>query len=484
MKILKKIRPNVFVAWFAAFVLAVSWIAGAKCITASADDTPPAEITYIETEVTDIEFVKHPTCVFFGFRLSESDYDDFGEFQGDFGGEAPYATYEKYIALWLTYWKDFSQMNSEGARFDQLYAYWNGSAVGPWFENTVTHRSTLVLLEYGFVISIPAGTTFPSATYVHGGCEGTPIMYQTKTDCAFYYNGTDFVPLAYSVAQERIAATATLNAVNLNEYHDAERAEVSALVAAAKADIKICLTSFAIQERLETFEADLQKIMTKADYNRLDQHKTAKKAELNTYFADLETQSRALYDDESWQQIVTLYTEGLAIIDSVSTFDGVDNAVAGVKFAVANVPTIEEKANFAEYRDAAVDKVGKDFNEALYRDAERAQGLALIEAGKEAVENAKTSTEVDAIVAEYNARLAALKTDAQLTAEEKAAAEQEKTEEDSSSTGDNVVIIPGAPAEEDSGCGSVIGGIGITLGVTMMAASVIIKKKAGKKDEE
>ena len=87
-------------------------------------------------------------------------------------------------------------------------------------------------------------------------------------------------------------------------------------------------------------------------------------------------------------------------------------------------------------------------------------------------------------MAEYNARLAVLKTDAQLTAEEKTAAEQEKTEEDSSSTGDNVVIIPGAPAEEDSGCGSVIGGIGITLGVTMMAASVIIKKKAGKKDEE
>lgn len=484
MKILKKIQSNVFVALLAVFALVVSWVAGVKCVSASADDTLPTESPYKETEVIDIEFVKHPTCVFFGFRLSESDYDDFGEFQGDFGGEAAYETYEKYIALDLTYWKNFSQMNSEGAKFDQLYAYWNGSAVGPWFENTVTHRSTLVLLEFGFVISIPAGTTFPSATYVHGECQGTPIMYQTQTDCAFYYDGSDFQPLAYSVAKERISATTTLNAVDVNDYYESERAEVEKLVAAAKKDIKICLTNFSIQERMATFTAELQKIMTKADYLRLDEFKEEKKSELNGYFADFENQYKALYDEESWQQIVALKTEGFAIIDSVNTFDGIDNAMAGVKFAVGNVLTMEEKASFTEYRNGAVDKVGVGFNETLYRDAERAQVLALTQAGKEAVANATTYAEVDAIVAEYNARIAALKTNAQLTEEEKAAEQGKTEEENNSSTSDNVVIVPGEPVEKESGCGGVIGGIGITLGAAMMAASVIIKKKVGKKDEE
>jgi hypothetical protein len=84
-------------------VLAVSWIAGVHFVSASAEETIPTDITYIETNVEDIEFVKHPTCVFFGFRLTESDYDDFGEFQGDFGdhGDDPavYAIYEKYVVI-------------------------------------------------------------------------------------------------------------------------------------------------------------------------------------------------------------------------------------------------------------------------------------------------------------------------------------------------------------------------------------------------
>jgi hypothetical protein len=139
------------VAWIVALVLAVSWIAGINVVSASADNAPPADITYIETNVEDIEFVKHPTCVFFGFRLTESDYNDFGAFEGDFAGKDAYTTYEKYIAVWLTYWKNFADMNSEGAKFDQLYAYWDGSSVGSALVDTVTHRSTLKLLEFGLI---------------------------------------------------------------------------------------------------------------------------------------------------------------------------------------------------------------------------------------------------------------------------------------------------------------------------------------------
>ena len=505
MKLFRKIRLNVFVVFMAAFMLAFSLVAGVNFTLASAEsgdpDALPADITYIDTEVAGIEFVQHPTNVFFGFRLTESDYDDFGQFEGDDrnrierdknGQETKnesYAeqlkTYERYVALWLTYWKNFSQMNSEGEKFDQLYAYWNGSAVGPWFNNTVTHRCTLKRLNYGFVISIPAGTTFPSATYVYGECQGAPIMYRTTENRAFYYNGSEFVSLAYEIAEGRIHAEAELNAVNGKLYYEAEKAEVEALVEAAKSDLKICLTSYAIQERMDAFYAALDGIMSKADYARLEELKTDAKASLVGYFDGL---SESAYSGEDWAAILALKEDANAIIDSVTSFDQIDGAVAGIKASVNKVPTLQEREAFAGYRDAAVSRVGSAFEEDLYREAERAQGLALVQAGTQAVGNASTYDEVDAVTAEYIANIHALKTKAQWEAEEKADVGQGTEDESTdSSENNNVIVLPGNTENESGGgCKGTIIEVSVTLGVMAMAAATIIfiKYKAGKKDEK
>jgi hypothetical protein len=484
MKILKKFRANMLVAWLAAFVLAVSWIAGVSFVSASADDMPPTDITYIETNVEDIEFVKHPTCVFFGFRLTESDYDNFGAFQGDFGGAggdpAVYAIYEKYIALWLTYWKDFANMNSEGARFDQLYAYWDGSAVGPWFANTVTHRSTLKLLEYGFVISIPAGTTFPSATYVHGNCQGAPIMYKTTKDCAFYYDGNDFKPLDFAIAEGRIAATQEMDSINSKAYYEAERIELASLISATKEEIKLCITLPAIQEKMAAFYASLDKIMSIADYEELEVLKSETKVSLSAFFAAL---SEDNYVAEDWEKIVNIQQEGMMVIDSVQSFADVEDAVKAVKFAVNNVSTLEKNAKFQAYRTAAAEKVMDAFDETLYREAERAEGEKLVQEGKQAVEKASSYAAVDGISAEYIAKISALKTDAQWQEEENTVVDKGEEEETPPTENNNVVIIPGEAdnSSEKSGCGSVISSTGIMFGVMLMAAAVTInKKKVGK----
>lgn len=483
MKILKKIRANMVVAWLAAFVLALSWIAGVSFVSASADDTLPTDITYIETNVEDIEFVKHPTCVFFGFRLTESDYDDFGEFQGDFGSAtddpAVYAIYEKYIALWLTYWKNFADMNSEGARFDQLYAYWNGSAVGPWFANTVTHRSTLKLLEYGFIISIPAGTTFPSATYVHGNCAGTPIMYRTTEDCAFYFNGIDFKRLDYEIAEGRIEAAKELDTINSEKYYEAERAELASLIAETKAELKVCITLAAIQEKMTAFYAQLDSIMSMEDYEELAVLKVETKVSLKAFFDEL---SESDYVAEDWEQILNIQKEGATVIDSVQSFAEIEDAVKAIKFAANNVPTIEENTAFKAYRAAAVEKIAKSFDETLYREEEREEGARLVQEGKQAVENADSYAVVDAISAEYIAKIGVLKTAAQWTEEENTVSEKEEDKE-SSTAENNVVIIPGEADKTTNGlsCVSVMNNIGVMFGVMLMAASVIInKKKVGK----
>jgi len=157
MKILRKIQSKAIVLGMALFLLVFSLFSGVQFLRVSAENNSnESEIVYIDTEVEGIAYVQHPTCVFFGFRLTESDYDDFGLWETDYMGTPTYAAYEKYIATDLTYWKDFAKNNSEEVYFDQLYAYWHGSSVGPAnFANTVAHRSTLERLEYGFIISIP-----------------------------------------------------------------------------------------------------------------------------------------------------------------------------------------------------------------------------------------------------------------------------------------------------------------------------------------
>jgi hypothetical protein len=265
-------------------------------------------------------------------------------------------------------------------------------------------------------------------------------------------------------------------------YNAAEWEKVEMLIASAKADVKLCLTSFAVQDRMNVFYADLDKIMTKADFEELAILKEETKQELKGFFDGLD---ESLYSTEEWQKIQVLHVEGNAMVDSVKSFEEIDSIISGVKFAVGNVPTIEQKEAFEAYRSAAVEKIGAGFDEALYREAERGQGLALIQEGKQAVQSAATYAEVDAVSAEYIAKIYALKTNAQWEAEEKNEVETDK-EEENSSENSNVILLPGEGLGDtkDSGCGSSLGGIGITLGAAMILASVIIKNKVGKKDEE
>ena len=484
MKLLKKIRPNVFIALFAAFLLAISWMLGVGFVSASASDEPPAEITYIDTDIEEIKFAHPNDNIYLGFKLKDCDYANFGEFGCDFGGTDVYETYEKYIRLWCTYWEYFPEMNSEGASFKALYTHWNDwHVVGASVMGTLSHQTSLTRLDYGFVISIPAGTTFPSATYVHGNCEGTPIMYRTKENQAFYYDGSKFQKLSYEVAESRIDAMTELGKVDKKQYNTAERAEVVKLIEETKENVKLCLTSFALQDVMDEFYAKLDKIMTKADYVELEKRKVETKAALETFFAGL---SKDAYADEDWKTIEALRGEANAMVETIKTFEEIDGAIASVKFAVNSVFTKEERAAFAAYRDAAVARVASAFNEALYRDVERAQGTTLVKAGKQAVENAETYNEVDAISADYIAQIAALKTKAQWEAEENAANNSSSEQEENSNKGGNVVVgnNSAVASTEESGCGSVMNSIGIIFGVTALAASVTIKNKVGKKDEE
>ena len=411
MKAFSKIQTKAFVLCMTVLMSVLAFM-GIYFMphTASADSNEP-EIVYIDTEVEDIAFTQHPTCVFFGFKLSESDYDDFGSWQGDYMGTSTFNIYEQYIASQLTYWKNFSQMNSEGARFDQLYAYWSAgwdTAAQAYplpptqFANSVAHRSTLAHLEFGLTFFIPAGTTFPSATYVKNGCQGTPIMYRTVEDKAFYYDGSKFQTFSYAVSQTRKVAIEQVNAIDYEVYREAERAEVRALVEKVSEELNVSFTKFAIQDTLSAFYVELDEIMTAADYQELDEKKTTAKLELLAFFNGLEQET---YETADWDKILSMQSEYSALIDSLGSGEEVDAAVAGVKFTAGNVLTKVERADFASYQATAIQRLEDSFVETLYREQEREQGAAWLQEAKTIIEHATTKDEVASAELTYTARI-------------------------------------------------------------------------------
>jgi hypothetical protein len=305
-------------------------------------------------------------------------------------------------------------------------------------------------------------------------------MYKTTENCAFYYDGTDFKPLDYTIAEERIAATKELDSINSKAYYQAERIELASLIAATKAEIKICVTTAAIQEKMAEFYTELDKIMSIADYEALEVLKEETKVSLKSFFDDL---SEDNYVAEDWNKILNLQKEGVTAIDSVQSFADMQDVVTAIKFAVNNVPTLKENVEFQDYRAAAIEKIVNAFDETLYRETERAEGAKLVQEGKQAVENADSYAAVDGLSAECIAKIAALKTDAQWQEEENTVSEKEEEEQTSSTENNNVVVIPGGADSEAKrfSCGSVVNSTNIMFCIMLMAASVIInKKKVGK----
>lgn len=487
MKILRRAQFKILVLLTALLIAVASLWTGADFLRVSADESTDSAVSgVISTDVKAIAYRQIGDSIFLGFELTESDYtSDFDEdgnadlFEHDFYPRSDndytmddHLRYEAYIASTLTYWKDFSQMNSEGASLPQLYAYWNGSSVGETlFANTVAHRTTMKKLEYGFLLVIPAETTFPSFTYVMGKCQGEPVMYKTTENRAFYFDGSVFKALPYAVIETRESAMAEVSSVNYDNYYAAERTQVQALVNAANENIKLSFTNAAVAAALSQFYVDLEGVMTIADYTVLAQRKEVAKQELSAYFNGL---SQSAYGEAEWKEILAIQNECEGIIDGLKSLGEVDKAVFGVKYAVGSVLTEANKAAFAEYCTAAAVRLESAFDESLYYEAERAQGVALIEEGKAAIAQAATYSEADALTAEYIARIYALKTKTQVDEENQLQDGNDGNSDGSSSTDSGV---SGGNSSSNSGCASTVSAMSAVLMAAAVGVICIIKKK-------
>lgn len=482
MRSIKKSQTKIFVLLSLVLALAISLFVGLSLSrpTAFAEGETQGEVEEKDysTNVEKIIVKVVPGAVFFGFELSNHDYTE--RFGSDYQGNS---SYDKYITE-LTYWKDFSSMNSAGAKLTQIFVYWNGGIgnddLGGAFANTIAHRSDLTALEYGFVITIPKGTTFPSYRYVKDevwrNSEEPAVYYTTTEDRAFYYDGSAFVMLPYEVAGERESLSAELDSIDRSVYYEEEVAEVEKLIENAKYQINISFSVFSIQEVKSNFYVDLDKIMTKNDYVELADKKAQAKVEISNYFNALLQDD---YDEFEWNKILAIVAESSGVIDdpSLKSIATVDEVVVGVKFAIDVLLTTDEKADFAVYRTDKSTQIANAFNPSLYLQEEIALGNALVAEGASRIENATTYSEVDALFGEYLARLDGLKTKAEYEEESRENESESEIESESES------IIEEAP-QNLTWIFIAIGGGVVLLAVVAVVIIIIIKKKRGVQDEE
>ena len=478
MKTLQKVNSKILVLLTALLLAVVTLFAGVNVKNAP-KASAAEEMTYIDTQVEAINFYTGDHVIL-AFRLTECDYADFTEPAGDFPvGSGAYS----YITS-LSYWKDFATMNSKGVEFAQYFAYWNGghgdSSIGLSVGgNAVGHLTTLERVTYGFMVSFPAGTTFPCLEYIVNGCKGTPVAYRTTADVAFFYNGTEFVKTDYKLAEVRQEAVEELNSVDMTKYLKAEQQQVENLVADTKEALESSLSLLDVQTAMEAYRAALSEVKTVEYYEQLAAKKAEAKAEMATFFEGF---LESAYGEAEWALISLIKAESMDLIDAAADMEAVADIFGGIQYKVEEILTEEEKPAFATFVANAAKNVEDAFVASLYREAEAAQGAAYIAEVETLLNGLDASTKsvaaVEAIELAYLAKIAALKTDAEWTAEEEAnkKPEQSKPEEDKQPEQSSDAEEPG-----DAGCFGSVNGTMVVISLAMMAALVLIKKNNKKR---
>ena len=135
---------------------------------------------------------------------------------------------------------------------------------------------------------------------------------------------------------------------------------------------------------------------------------------------------------------INLYFAGKNAIDSAKTLSEVEKAVSDAKAAMDAIKTDAELTGLETAKEKAKEELGSYKNEKDYRDAQKKDLAAAIENGKSAIDNAKTLSDVQKALDDAKAAMDAIKTDAQLTAEENAAKGGSKAPQ----TGDSTAVLP------------------------------------------
>lgn len=208
-------------------------------------------------------------------------------------------------------------------------------------------------------------------------------------------------------------AKADLNTYKAGEFREAEEAQRAAMVEAGCAAIDNAASKAEVEAAVVSVKADVDTLKTAAQYadEELADEKAAANAEINGYLADV-----AYLAEQKAERDAAVET-GLAAVVSAKTSAEIAQAVTDAKAAMEALAT---KATIVDGAKAVVEAYNAD---KVYRTEQAEARAAAITAAKEALDNATCQADVDNAVNTAKATIDALKTDIELTEEEKAAAD-------------------------------------------------------------
>ena len=210
-------------------------------------------------------------------------------------------------------------------------------------------------------------------------------------------------------------AEALINAIGEVAYDDACKAKIDEARAAydALTDAQKALVSNA--DALTTAETTYTELKAAAD---LAQAKTDAKAELAAY------KNADDYRDAQKTELANAIAAGNEAIDAAADTAAVAAALASAKAVMGAIKTDAQLTaeELAAAKTAAKAQLAAYKNADDYRDAQKTELANAIAAGNEAIDAAADTAAVAAALASAKAVMGAIKTDAQLTAEELAAA--------------------------------------------------------------
>lgn len=211
--------------------------------------------------------------------------------------------------------------------------------------------------------------------------------------------------------EAKAAAMAELNAYKAANgyYRDAEKAQRDGFVADAETALSAISTKEEITTIVETTMASIDGLKTAAQYadEELADEKAAAREEILAYKADV------AYLDEEENARALAKDAGLTAVAEAKSSEEIAAAVETVK---TTVDGIETRASIVDAAKAEVS--GYKAEEGLYREAQATERANIVAYAISVIESATIKATVEQAVATAIEAIDALKTDAELTAEE------------------------------------------------------------------
>ena len=423
--------------------------------------------THAQTEVEDFAYVQayEDTCGYLGVSLEGDDY------LGD--GEKKEAT-ENYVHKYNSFVSTLLINEQRGkVKYYGLYNLHDAGKGYYAFQVTAAEEELKS-------ITVPAGTLFPTRLMedLFALNNTNPlVLYQTKTEKTFYKNAEgkyvafedyaeDKKAELNALLNEKVSAgcfeadvtamntavfeanTAIQNATTIAEvdeafaaaktvldgvesketiiasakaelseykaeegyFREAEKSQRDTAVANAQAAMESAASKEEVNATVESAKAAIDALKTAAQYadEELALEKAKAKAEIEAYQAATEYLA-----DEAAVRAAAVEA-GLAAVAAAKTLEEIATAVTEAQAAIDG---IETKASIVDAAKADLD--GYKAEAGLYREAQATERASIITTAKAAIDGAADKAAVAEAVAAAKTAIDALKTDAQLTEEEK-----------------------------------------------------------------